>query len=63
MKQYEGQQPQFIHRWFLRDILSEGLHIETGKKVVRIDNAAGGGRAKLFFEEGETVSADLVAGT
>lgn len=62
MRQYEGQQPQFIHRWLLRDILSEGVSVQGGKRVVRVNNDGPGGRAELVFEDGSKESADLVVG-
>jgi hypothetical protein len=62
MRQYEDQQPQFIHRWLLRDILSESVSVLRGKKVVRVDNVVGEGRAEVVFEDGSKDTADLVVG-
>ena len=63
MRQYKGQQPQFIHRWLLREILVEGVNIQRGKRLTRVDNAKREGRAELIFQDGSTDSADLVVGT
>jgi hypothetical protein len=62
MRQYEDQQPQFIHRWLLRDMLSESVSVLRGKKVVRVDNVVGEGRAEVVFEDGSKDTADLVVG-
>jgi len=63
MRQYKSQQPQFIHRWLLRDILVKGVSIQPGKRLTRVDKAKGEGKAGLFFQDGSTDSADLVVGT
>jgi hypothetical protein len=51
MRQYEGQQPQFVHRWLLREILIEGVSIQLGKRW-----------AEVVFDDGSKDSADLVVG-
>jgi len=63
MRQYKGQQPQFIHRWLLRETLVIGVSIQRGKRLTRVDNAKGEGKAELIFQDGSTDSADLVVGT
>lgn len=63
MRRYKGQQPQFIHRWLLKESLVEGVSIRRGKRLTRVDNAKGEGRAELIFQDGSTDSADLVVGT
>jgi len=63
MRQYKGQQPQFIHRWLLRETLVIGVSIQRGKRLTRVDNAKGEGKAELIFQDGSTISVDLVVGT
>jgi hypothetical protein len=62
MRQYEGQQPQFINRWLLREILIKGVSVQQGKRAMRVDNAGGEGRAEVIFEDGSKDSADLDVG-
>jgi hypothetical protein len=62
MRQYEGQQPQFVHRWLLREILIEGVSIQLGKRVTSVDDAKGEGWAEVVFDDGSKDSADLVVG-
>lgn len=63
MRQYEGQQPQFIYRFLLKKSLSEGVNIERGRKVVRLDDgSAAGGPVKVVFEDQGCKMADLVIG-
>ena len=62
MRQHGGQQPQFIHRWVLREILSDGVIVQRGKRVIRLENVKGTGRAEVVFEDGSKDSADLVVG-
>ena len=62
MRQYEGQQPQFVHRWLLREILIEGVSIQPGKRVTSVDDATGEGWAEVVFDDGSRDSADLVVG-
>jgi hypothetical protein len=63
MRQYEGQQPQFVYRWLLREILIEGVNVQRGRRVTRVDNATGEGWAEVVFDDGSKDSADLVVGT
>jgi hypothetical protein len=62
MRQYEGQQPQFINRWLLREMLIEGVSVHRGKRVTRVDDATGEGWAEVVFDDGSKDSADLVVG-
>ena len=62
MRQYEGQQPQFVYRWLLREILVQGVTVQLGKRVTRVENATGEGRAEVIFDDGSRDSADLVVG-
>jgi len=62
MRQYEGQQPQFINRWLLREVLIEGVSIQLGKRVTSVDDDTGEGWAEVVFEDGSKDSADLVVG-
>jgi len=61
MRQYEGQQPQFINRWLLREILIQGVTVQRGKRVSRVENS-GEGRAEVILDDGSKDSADLVVG-
>ena len=62
MRQYEGQQPQFVYRWLLREILIEGVNVQRGRRVTRVDDATGEGWAEVVFDDGSKDSADLVVG-
>jgi hypothetical protein len=62
MRQYEGQQPQFLYRWLLREILVEGVNVQRGRRVTRVDDATGEGWAEVVFDDGSKDSADLVVG-
>jgi hypothetical protein len=62
MRQYEGQQPQFAHRWLLREILIEGVNVQRGRRVTRVDYETGEGWAEVVFDDGSKDSADLVVG-
>jgi hypothetical protein len=62
IRQYEGQQPQFVHRWLLREILIEGVNVQRGRRVTRVDDATGEGWAEVVFDDGSKDSADLVVG-
>jgi hypothetical protein len=62
MRQYEGQQPQFVYRWLLREMLIEGVNVQRGKRVTRVDDATGEGWAEVVLDDGSKDSADLVVG-
>lgn len=62
MRQYEGQQPQFVYRWLLREVLIEDVNVQRGKRVTRVDDATGEGWAEVVFDDGSKDSADLVVG-
>jgi hypothetical protein len=62
MRQYEGEQPQFIHRWLLREFLSKGVNVQRGRKVVKVEDVNGKGQVKVVFEDGTSDTADLVVG-
>ena len=63
MRQYEGEQPQFIHRWLLREFLSNGVNIRRGRKVVRVENVSKEmGQAEIIFDDDTSEKADLVVG-
>jgi hypothetical protein len=62
MRQYEGQQPQFVYRWLLREILIEGVNVQRGRRVTRVDDATGEGWAEVVFDDGSKDSADLIVG-
>jgi 2-polyprenyl-6-methoxyphenol hydroxylase-like FAD-dependent oxidoreductase len=60
MRQYEGEQPQFIHRWVLKDILSQDVKVVRGRKVVEVHDLEAG--VEVVFEDGTREMADLVIG-
>lgn len=60
MRQHEGEQPQFVHRWVLKDILSQGVNVVCGRRVSRADDA--NGRVRITFDDGSIEDADLVVG-
>jgi len=63
MRQYEGEQPQFIHRWLLREFLSEGVDVKRGRRVVRVENVSKEmGQAEIIFDDDTSDKADLVVG-
>jgi hypothetical protein len=63
MRQHEDEQPQFIHRWLLKEILSEGVTIVRGRKVIRVQNTVGAGSpVQVEFHDGGCKMADLVIG-
>lgn len=63
MRQQEGEQPQFIHRWLLREFLSEGVDVKRARKVVRVENVSKEmGKAEIIFDDDTSEKADLVVG-
>ncbi|KAK4689451.1 hypothetical protein P7C73_g661, partial [Tremellales sp. Uapishka_1] len=66
VKRYENEQPQFVHRWVLKEILSQGVTVERGRRVVKYveeretDGAVS--RVGLHFENNTTEWGDLVIG-
>jgi hypothetical protein len=64
MRQYENEHPQFIHRWLLRDILSKGVTIKRGRRVLKVVEPVGAGIGKIevVFDDGSSELADLVIG-
>lgn len=63
MRRYEGEQPQFIHRWLLREFLSKGVDIRRGRKVVRVENVSKEkGQAEIIFDDDTSEKAGLVVG-
>jgi hypothetical protein len=64
MRQYENEHPQFIHRWLLKDILSKGVSIKRGRRVLKVVEPVGAGIGKIevVFDDGTSELADLVVG-
>ena len=63
MRQYESEQPQFIHRWLLKEFLTERMNIKRGRKAVRVENVSKEmGQAEIIFDDDTSDKADLVVG-
>lgn len=63
MRRYEGEQPQFIHRWLLREFLSKDVNIRRGRKVVRVENVSKEmSQAEIIFDDDTSEKADLLVG-
>lgn len=60
MKQYRHQQPQFGHRWLLKEILSEDVQVVRGRRVHSVVDM--GDKVKLSLDNGVTQIVDLVVG-
>ncbi|WWD03821.1 hypothetical protein V865_001877 [Kwoniella europaea PYCC6329] len=57
---YQNEQPQWIHRKVLKDMLSVGVNITRGKRVVRVREVEA--KVEVVFEDGANELADLVIG-
>ncbi|OCF61457.1 hypothetical protein L486_01105 [Kwoniella mangroviensis CBS 10435] len=55
-----NEQPQWVHRKVLKDILSDGVNITRGRRVVRVRQVEG--KVEVVFEDGANELADLVIG-
>jgi hypothetical protein len=61
IRRYEGETPQFVHRWVLKEALEEGVDVRRGKAVVRVKELEGG-KVEVIFQDGAKELADLVIG-
>ncbi|WVW86503.1 hypothetical protein I302_108552 [Kwoniella bestiolae CBS 10118] len=57
---HQNEQPQWVHRKVLKDVLSEGVNIVKGKRVIRVREVEG--KFEVVFEDGGNELADLVVG-
>lgn len=60
VQQYRGEQPQFIHRWLFKQMLSQGVQVVHGRRIRGVDNTPDG--VRMIFTDETIERADLVIG-
>jgi hypothetical protein len=62
IRRYEGETPQFVHRWVLKEVLEQGVDLCRDKRVVRVREVDDGGKIEVVFDDATHELADLVIG-